>query len=163
MPPCGGFVALRRLSCFSLPCFRSWQPPLSAFAPFGSTPLRSGRNASTGCRVWLACWLPRFGFVTVFEPSHEVPTPKIKNSAKASAQAPLPVGFLPSAFPWQASVALADGSHFVPFASGATRSCLTHCTLRPHACSGLFFLFFSNPQGKEKSKCSFLGIEKKSR
>jgi len=32
VPPCGCSVTLRSLSCFSLPCFRSWQPPLSAFA-----------------------------------------------------------------------------------------------------------------------------------
>ena len=37
---------------------------------------------------------------------------------------------------------LADGSHFVPFATGAIRSFVplfTHCTLRPSARSRLFF------------------------
>jgi hypothetical protein len=38
----------------------------------------------------------------------------------------------------QASVILADGSHYVPFATVAIRSFLTHCTLRPSARSGLF-------------------------
>jgi hypothetical protein len=42
----------------------------------------------------------------------------------------------------QASVVLADGSHFVPFATVAIRSFVplfTHCTLRPAARSRLFF------------------------
>jgi len=42
---------------------------------------------------------------------------------------------------------LADGSHFVPSAPGANRSSLTHCTLRPNACSRLFFPAFCRRTG----------------
>jgi dolichol kinase len=67
--------------------------------------------------------------------------PKNKKPAKASVPGTT-AGFASSffvSFRRQASVILADGSHYVPFAAGAIRSFLTHCTLRPSARSGLFF------------------------
>jgi len=73
--------------------------------------------------------------------SHRTDQPKIKNSAKASVPGTT-AGFASSFFVSsrrQASVILADGSHFVPFATVAIRSFLSHCTLRPSARSELFF------------------------